>query len=188
MTKVWLAYQATGPGKMSVMSCCWATLLTFPRKHLLILLLFMFLQVCASQTIFAEGHSVSVCCIFYLFLHNFLFCLFNLFVFKLARLLFFSRFTFIRSEMTPARAIQQSPSSFLEDSSTSSVHSSSQSLEVEAEREQRRLKCYVFFFSTCFYVTRFWLSICRTFKGYHEAFLLLQIIFCSQLVLSKTIT
>ena len=111
---------------------------------LLILLLFMFLQVCASQAIFAEGHSVNVCCIFYLFLHNFLFCLFNLFVFKLARLLFFSRFTFIRSEMTPARAIQQSPSSFLEDSSTSSVHSSSQSLEVEAEREQRRLKRYDF--------------------------------------------
>lgn len=67
----------------------------------------------------------------------------NLFVFKLARLLSFSRFTFIRSEMTPARAIQQSPSSFLEDSSTSSVHSS-QSLEVEAEREQRRLKRYDF--------------------------------------------
>ncbi|XP_022779810.1 multiple PDZ domain protein-like isoform X3 [Stylophora pistillata] len=47
-------------------------------------------------------------------------------------------FTFIRSEMTPARAIQQSPSSFLEDSSTSSVHSSSQSLEAEADREQKR--------------------------------------------------
>lgn len=46
-------------------------------------------------------------------------------------------FTFIRSEMTPARAIQQSPSSFLEDSSTSSVHSS-QSLEAEADREQKR--------------------------------------------------
>ena len=39
--------------------------------------------------------------------------------------------------MTPARAIQQSPSSFLEDSSTSSVHSS-QSLEAEADREQKR--------------------------------------------------
>lgn len=50
---------------------------------------------------------------------------------------FFFRFTFIRSEMTPARAIQQSPSSFLEDSSTSSVHSS-QSLEAEADREQKR--------------------------------------------------
>ena len=50
---------------------------------------------------------------------------------------FFFRFTFIRSEMTPARAIQQSPSSFLEDSSTSSVHSS-QSFEAEADREQKR--------------------------------------------------
>ena len=40
---------------------------------LLILLLLMFLQVCASQTIFAEGHSVSVCCLSDLFLHNFLF-------------------------------------------------------------------------------------------------------------------
>lgn len=47
-------------------------------------------------------------------------------------------FTFIRSDMTPARAIQQSPSSFLEDSSTSSIHSSSHSLEADAEREQRR--------------------------------------------------
>ncbi|KAK2556764.1 Multiple PDZ domain protein, partial [Acropora cervicornis] len=40
-------------------------------------------------------------------------------------------FTFIRSEMTPARAIQQSPSSFLEDSSTSSM-------EADPERDQRR--------------------------------------------------
>ena len=53
------------------------------------------------------------------------------------KIFFFFRFTFIRSEMTPARAIQQSPSSFLEDSSTSSVHSS-QSLEAEADREQKR--------------------------------------------------
>ena len=56
----------------------------------------------------------------------------------------FCRFTLVRSEMTPARAIQQSPSSFLEDSSTSSVHSF-QSLsyenELETENEPRR---YVF--------------------------------------------
>lgn len=43
----------------------------------------------------------------------------------------FYRFTFIRSDMTPARAIQQSPSSFLEDSSTSSM-------EADPERDQRR--------------------------------------------------
>ena len=48
----------------------------------------------------------------------------------------FCRFTFIRSDMTPARAIQQSPSSFLEDSSTSSMDSSP--LEAELERERRR--------------------------------------------------
>lgn len=40
-------------------------------------------------------------------------------------------FTFIPSEMTPARAIQQSPSSFLEDSSTSSM-------EADPERDQKR--------------------------------------------------
>ncbi|XP_073227363.1 multiple PDZ domain protein-like isoform X1 [Porites lutea] len=45
-------------------------------------------------------------------------------------------FTFIRSDMTPARAIQQSPSSFLEDSSTSSMDSTP--LEAELERERRR--------------------------------------------------
>ena len=54
----------------------------------------------------------------------------------------FHRFTFIRSDMTPARAIQQSPSSFLEDSSTSSM-------EADPERDQRRylnrLSCYAWF-------------------------------------------
>ena len=51
--------------------------------------------------------------------------------------------------MTPARAIQQSPSSFLEDSSTSSMDSSP--LEAELERERRRYReerelCYRGFF------------------------------------------
>lgn len=47
----------------------------------LMLFLFMLLQVCASQAIFAEGHSVSVCCTFLLIspqfsIFNMLICLF----------------------------------------------------------------------------------------------------------------
>ena len=165
--KAWLVCQGTGPGKdisTTKLKSSWALdgLLLSNDNGLsidtvsLILFLLNFLQVCAQKAIFAEGHCVSTSewQFFYFQLVGYLFVLY----FYLTRLVLFSRFTFIRSEMTPARAIQQSPSSFLEDSSTSSVHSSSQSLEVEAEREQRRSNNIL-----SFDLKHFWPSVYRTF-------------------------
>ena len=165
--KAWLVYQDTGRGKdisTAKLKLSWeldVLLLStdngLSNETVLIVNIIPVLQVCAQKAIFAEGHRVSTSEWQFSY-----FQIFNLFVlfyfFYLTRLVLFSRFTFIRSEMTPARAIQQSPSSFLEDSSTSSVHSSSQSLEVEAEREQRRSNNVM-----SFDLVHFWPSICRTF-------------------------